>query len=73
MTTMRISKHTYYLVESEYYKYWIIPDFSSGRKNRFTVVVVTASSFICIGRELPLAHSKKVIADDIACWSAVAR
>jgi hypothetical protein len=62
---MKISRHSYYLVNSEYHHYWIVPDFGSGRRHRFTTVVVTASGTITIGRELTLGHSKRVVEEDI--------
>lgn len=62
---MRVSKHSYYLVEDLYYEYWIIPDFACGRRNRYTTLVVTSSGTIIIGRELTLSRSKAVIKYDI--------
>ena len=62
---MYIKEHKYYLIDDLYYKYWIIPDFASGKKKRFTTLVVTASGTIVIGRELTLAHSKRVVEEDI--------
>lgn len=62
---MKATKHGYYLINDLYYEYWIIPNFSAGRKKRFTTVVNMVSHPVVIGRELTLAHSKKVVEEDI--------
>lgn len=40
----------------------IAPDYSAGRRNRFTVIRVfrRKNSVRCIGRELPLGYSRRI-------------
>ena len=62
---IKLRKHSYYKVDSLYYKYLIIRDLASGHRGRYTTVVQTVSGFIVIGRELTLGSSKREIRKDI--------
>lgn len=46
-----------------HYTYWCLYDHEAGCDNRYTVMVLNAEDPVIIGREVTLAHGKRLIAE----------